>query len=177
MTFYSRWKRWDDKGVFGRMIEGLVSEAVVPKRVMIDVSGHTSQVQALPQDHLLAQGAAATCGRKGGERPKRQPGWPNHGWLAHKAGRRHRRQRPPAPLLHGWRPRLAATPVRPPCSAVCRRRNGCQPTGAKVLTRSERRRKKGQSPASHPASHAENPFRTTSSATNNPTGSRSSSRG
>jgi len=34
-TLYNRWKRWSDKGVFARMMDGLVTEAVVPKTVMI----------------------------------------------------------------------------------------------------------------------------------------------
>ena len=29
-------KRWGDKGIFARMMEGLASEAAVPKTVMID---------------------------------------------------------------------------------------------------------------------------------------------
>ena len=35
-TLYNRWKRWGDKGVFARIMEGLASEAAVPKTVMID---------------------------------------------------------------------------------------------------------------------------------------------
>jgi transposase len=31
----TRWKRWNDKGVFARMMDGLASEAAVPKTVMI----------------------------------------------------------------------------------------------------------------------------------------------
>jgi transposase len=37
-TLYNRWKRWGDRGVFARMMEGLASEAVVPKTVMIDAT-------------------------------------------------------------------------------------------------------------------------------------------
>ena len=37
-TLYYRWKRWGDMGVFARMMEGLASEAAVPKTVMIDVT-------------------------------------------------------------------------------------------------------------------------------------------
>ena len=33
-TFYNRWKRWGDMGVFARIMEGLASEAAVPKTVM-----------------------------------------------------------------------------------------------------------------------------------------------
>ena len=37
-TLYHRWKRWSDKGVFARMMDGLASEAAVPKTVMIDAT-------------------------------------------------------------------------------------------------------------------------------------------
>jgi transposase len=37
-TLYNRWKRWGDMGVLARMMEGLASEAVVPKPVMINAS-------------------------------------------------------------------------------------------------------------------------------------------
>ena len=37
-TLYNRWKRWGDNGVFARIIEGLASEAAVPKTVMIDAT-------------------------------------------------------------------------------------------------------------------------------------------
>ena len=37
-TLYNRWKRWGDKGVFAKMMEGLASEAAVPKTVMIDAT-------------------------------------------------------------------------------------------------------------------------------------------
>ena len=37
-TLYNRWKRWGDKGTFARMMEGLASEAAVPKTVMIDAT-------------------------------------------------------------------------------------------------------------------------------------------
>ena len=37
-TLYNRWKRWGDKGIFARMMEGLASEAAVPKTVMIDAT-------------------------------------------------------------------------------------------------------------------------------------------
>ena len=34
-TLYNRWKRWSDKGIFVRMMDGLAAEAAVPKTVMI----------------------------------------------------------------------------------------------------------------------------------------------
>jgi transposase len=37
-TLYNRWKRWGDKGIFARMMEGPASEAAVPKTVMIDAT-------------------------------------------------------------------------------------------------------------------------------------------
>ena len=37
-TPYNRWKRWSDKGVFARMMDGLAAEAAVPKTVMIDAT-------------------------------------------------------------------------------------------------------------------------------------------
>lgn len=37
-TLYNRWKRWGDMGVFARIMEGLASEAAVPKTVMIDAT-------------------------------------------------------------------------------------------------------------------------------------------
>jgi transposase len=37
-TLYNRWKRWGDKGIFARMMEGLAFEAAVPKTVMIDAT-------------------------------------------------------------------------------------------------------------------------------------------
>ena len=37
-TFYNRWKRWGDMGVFARMMEGLASEGCEEKVVMIDAT-------------------------------------------------------------------------------------------------------------------------------------------
>jgi transposase len=37
-TLYNRWKRWGDKGIFARMMEGMAAEAAVPKPVMIDIA-------------------------------------------------------------------------------------------------------------------------------------------
>ena len=33
-TLYNRWKRWDDKGIFARMMEDLASEVAAPMTVM-----------------------------------------------------------------------------------------------------------------------------------------------
>jgi transposase len=37
-TLYNRWKRWSDKGVLARIMDGLAAEAAVPKTVMIDAT-------------------------------------------------------------------------------------------------------------------------------------------
>lgn len=37
-TLYNRWKRWGDKGVFARLMEGLDSEGGEEKVVMIDAT-------------------------------------------------------------------------------------------------------------------------------------------
>jgi transposase len=37
-SLYKRWKRWSDKGIFARLMEGLASEAAIPKTVMIDAT-------------------------------------------------------------------------------------------------------------------------------------------
>ena len=38
MTLYNHWTRWSVRGFFARMMDGLASEAVVPKTVMIDAT-------------------------------------------------------------------------------------------------------------------------------------------
>ena len=37
-TLYNRWKRWSDKGVFARMMEGLAAESTEKKTAMIDAT-------------------------------------------------------------------------------------------------------------------------------------------
>ena len=37
-TLYNRWKRWGERGVFMRMMEGLAAAEAVPKTVMIDAT-------------------------------------------------------------------------------------------------------------------------------------------
>jgi transposase len=59
-TLYNRWKRWGDKGLFARMMEGLASEAAVPKTVMTDVSGHAPLVRACPRKYLRAHRTATS---------------------------------------------------------------------------------------------------------------------
>ncbi len=63
-TLYNRWKRWGDMGVFARMLEGLVTEAAVPKTVMIDAT------------YLKADRTASSLGVKKGARSS---DWPNQG--------------------------------------------------------------------------------------------------
>ena len=37
-TLYNRWKRWSERGIFLRMMEGLAAAEAVPKTVMIDAT-------------------------------------------------------------------------------------------------------------------------------------------
>jgi transposase len=37
-TLYNCWKRWSDKGIFARVMDGLVSDAAAPKTAMIDAT-------------------------------------------------------------------------------------------------------------------------------------------
>ena len=54
-TFYNRWKRWSDKGIFARMMAGLAAEHGERKTVMIDAT------------YLKAHRAATSLGvKKGG---------------------------------------------------------------------------------------------------------------
>ncbi len=66
-TLYNRWKRWGDKGVFTRMMEGLASQAAVPKTVMIDVRGHAPLVRARPRKYLKAHRTATSLRSKKGD--------------------------------------------------------------------------------------------------------------
>lgn len=66
-TLYNRWKRWADKGIFARMMEGLASEAAAPKTVMIDVSRHAPLVRACLRKYLKAHRMASSLqSKKGG---------------------------------------------------------------------------------------------------------------
>jgi transposase len=53
-TLYNRWKRWSDKGVFTRMMDGLAAEAATPKTVMIDVSRCAPLVRGCLRKYLKA---------------------------------------------------------------------------------------------------------------------------
>jgi hypothetical protein len=37
-TLYNRWKRWDERGVFLGMMEGLAAASAMPKTIMIDAT-------------------------------------------------------------------------------------------------------------------------------------------
>lgn len=87
-TLYNRWKRWGDMGVFLGMIEGLAAEGAEPAMVMIDAT------------YLKAHRTASSLRVKRGSGP---PDRPHQGRHEHQASRRHRRQRPPAQLLHDRR--------------------------------------------------------------------------
>ena len=43
-TLYNRWKRWGERGVFLRMMEGLAAAEAVPKTVMIDATYLKAQI-------------------------------------------------------------------------------------------------------------------------------------
>ena len=67
-TLYNRWKRWSDKGVFARIMDGLAAEAAVPKTVMIDVSRHAPLVRACLRKYLKAHRTATNLrSKKGGQ--------------------------------------------------------------------------------------------------------------
>ncbi|WP_406622275.1 IS5 family transposase [Pararhodobacter zhoushanensis] len=91
-TLYNRWKRWGDKGVFARMMEGLASEAATPKTVMIDAT------------YLKAHRTASSLRvKKGVWRPAGPLDRPHEGRVEHQAARSDGRQRSSDPVLHECR--------------------------------------------------------------------------
>jgi len=59
-TRYNRWKPWGDKGIFARKMEGLASEAVVSKTVMIDATFHkahrtATSLRSKNGDHTISE--------------------------------------------------------------------------------------------------------------------------
>jgi transposase len=56
----NRWKRWSDKGIFARFMEGLASEASVLKTVMIDAASLKAQRTATSL--RSKNGGPTTCG-------------------------------------------------------------------------------------------------------------------
>nr|WP_244647505.1 IS5 family transposase [Sphingomonas sp. CFBP 13728] len=53
-TLYNRWKRWGERGVFLRIMEGLAAASATPKTIMIDAT------------YLKAHRTASSLGKKGG---------------------------------------------------------------------------------------------------------------
>ena len=92
-TLNNRWKRWSDKEVFARMMDGLAAEAATPKTVMIDAT------------YLKAHRTATSLrSKKGARRQKGQSDRPNQRRREHQVARSHRRGRSPDPVLHDRRP-------------------------------------------------------------------------
>ena len=109
-TLYNRWKRWSDKGVFARMMDGLASEAAVPKTVMIDAT------------YLKAHRTASSlCVKKGGANVRsggpKVASTPSCMPLPMPRGGRSGSSCPPGRSATTQAPRLFW--------AVCRRRVGC----------------------------------------------------
>ena len=88
-TLYNRWKRWGDKGIFARMMEGLASEAAVPKTVMIDAT------------YLKAHRTATSLRSKRGARRSALASDRSHkGQAEHQASRRDGCEGLPSAVLH-----------------------------------------------------------------------------
>jgi transposase len=126
-TLYNRWKRWGDKGIFTQMMEGLGSEAAVPKAVLIDAT------------HLKAHRTATSLrSKKGVQRSARPPDRLDQGRHEHKTACHHGRGRSPDPLLHDRRPgqRLygCSRPAGQPAlgGIVAGRRGYDAPTGSEM---------------------------------------------
>ena len=66
-TLYNRWKRWSNKGLFARMMDGLAAEAATPKTVMIDVSRRTPCVRVSLRKFLKAHRTATSLRSKKGD--------------------------------------------------------------------------------------------------------------
>jgi len=68
-TLSSRWKRWSDRGVFARMMDGLAGEAAAPKTVMIDATdlkAHRTAISLRSKKGVPAtSGAVRSAERKG----------------------------------------------------------------------------------------------------------------
>ena len=70
-TLYNRWKRWSDKGIFIRMMEGLATpQAPERKTITIDTT------------YLKAHRTASSLGVK---RESRTPDWPDERRHEHRA--------------------------------------------------------------------------------------------
>ncbi len=69
-TLYSRWKRWSEKGIFARMMVGMVAEHDEEKTVMIPSRDIASQcpVGLVDATYLKAhRTATSVAAKKGGE--------------------------------------------------------------------------------------------------------------
>jgi transposase len=84
-TLYSRWKRWEERGVFLRMMEGLAAADAEPNTVMVDAT------------YLKADRTASSLRVRKGSWTTDRPHERRH---KHQAPRRRRCERPPFELLH-----------------------------------------------------------------------------
>ena len=87
-TLYNRWKRWGERGVFLRMMEGLAAADAEPRTVMIDAT------------YLKAHRTASSLRVKKGLWP---PDRPHQRWHEYQAARCQRRGRAPLELLYDRR--------------------------------------------------------------------------
>jgi transposase len=63
-ALYNRWKRWGDKGIFARMVEGTADKTAEPKTVMFEVSRRTPCVRASLHKDLTAHRTATSLRSK-----------------------------------------------------------------------------------------------------------------
>jgi transposase len=84
-TLYNRWKRWGERGVFLRMIEGLSAMDAEPRTIMIDAT------------YLRRTARHPACGLKRGSWAADRPHQRRH---KHQAARRQRCGRAAFELLH-----------------------------------------------------------------------------
>ena len=101
-TLYNPWKRWSDKGVFARMMDGLTAEAAVPKTAMIDATYLKAHPLPGSTCRACARGARRpACGRKRGARRAEGPSdRPNQGRHEPLPGRALRSNGPRGTKLH-----------------------------------------------------------------------------
>ena len=84
-TLYNRWKRWSDKGVFARIMEGLAAEHFEHKAIMIDAT------------YLKAHRTASSLRLKKGART---PNRAHEGRHEYQVACRHRRIWSPSSVLY-----------------------------------------------------------------------------
>lgn len=90
----SRWKRWSDKGIFARMMDGLAAEA--PKTVTVDATSLKA--------HRTATSLRSKKWEPATRRPEGRSDRPTERRHEHQAARRERRRLAPGPVLHDSRP-------------------------------------------------------------------------